>query len=113
MGIVQGVRPMNETFPSVRAISIEAAPAGSIVKIARYDRPLLALVTDSTKEEVRSIVILNSSDRNRPPVLFMGWRTQSPCLAFDCLHFELSEAEEDVSTGRPDWSDAAGTIVCI
>ncbi len=106
---------MNDVFPAISEVSLKDAEPGAIVKIARFDGPKLALVTDQLANDARSFVWLNPNFPNKPPVIFAEkWRNEPSAMCCGrAVRFELRLADELIDpTGRNSW-ETAGAIVSI
>jgi hypothetical protein len=111
MGIIE----MNDVFPSISTVSVKDAEAGSIVRISRFDGPLLALVTDHHTKDVRSFVWLNAKTQDRPSAIFAeNWRNEEAALRYnDGIRFELGMTDDEVDARGHDTWETPGVIVSI
>lgn len=106
---------MNEVFPSVYTVSTADAEPGTILKIPRSEGALLALAVEAKNGNGCTLVILNSTDPNRPPVFFVdNWRNENSCLAYKGpFHFEISVVDADTDFRGHKWWETTGVIISI
>jgi len=105
---------MASVFP-VCGASLKDAPPGAIVRIEREDGRLIALVTDQSENNARSLVFLNAKFDRKPPVIYAeNWRVEDACLLYTGnLQFELGMQGDEVSPNGHDLWRTAGVVVVI
>lgn len=106
---------MADSFPTVETVSMKDAQPGSIVRIARYDGPKLALTTDEIVNGVRSFVWLNPNFQNRPTVILAeNWQNDPLVLRYKTeLRFELGTADNEIDPTGHNSADIVGALVLI
>jgi hypothetical protein len=107
---------MNDIFPQVSTVLLAEATPGSIIRVPRYGESIIALVSDESIDEIRSIVMLNARIQGLSKVVFSRkWRLDDgPYLCYrGKIRFEIGMDPTGIDERGQHWWETPGVLVSI